>query len=155
MGGRGSAGRAHAVTAGSTPLQALQPPTEQADQPDPTPPPPEKAPDPVDPRTAAVNRRWDKAVHDVLTDLVPRGDWADLVDLRAALDARGVSRDAQDAHLKRLSREGALHIVPESNRKVLTEADHAASIRIGGEENNLVMWNPTRPGPEATARPDP
>lgn len=65
-------------------------------------------------------------------------NWTALVDLRTTLDMRGLSREAQDESLKSLSRSGQVHIVPEDNRKVLTQADHDAAIQIGGEPNHLV-----------------
>jgi hypothetical protein len=103
-----------------------------------------------DTRTAVVNGRWERALHQELTALIRQpGDWVALADLRAALATRGLSREAQDAHLKRLSREGKVHIVPESNRKTLVDRDHAAAIRIGGEDNHLVMWQPDYQPPEA------
>jgi len=63
-------------------------------------------------------------------------DWVGLVDLRPLLG------DASAAHvnavLKELSRTKQAHLVPESNRKTLTAADHDAAIRIGGEDNHLL-----------------
>lgn len=64
----------------------------------------------------------------------PRG-WVALVDLRPKL---GASAQEVDIVLKELSRAGAVHLVPEDNRKVLTPADHEAAIRIGGEDNHLL-----------------
>ncbi|WP_439380077.1 hypothetical protein [Amycolatopsis lexingtonensis] len=64
----------------------------------------------------------------------PRG-WVGLVDLRPKLGAPAAEVDAV---LKELSRAGAVHLVPEDNRKVLTAADHEAAIRIGGEDNHLL-----------------
>ncbi|SDI31375.1 hypothetical protein SAMN05192558_10792 [Actinokineospora alba] len=62
--------------------------------------------------------------------------WVSLTELRSMLvHAR---RPDVDAVLKELDRSGKAHLVPESNRKVLTEADHAAAIRIGGEDNHLI-----------------
>jgi hypothetical protein len=37
---------------------------------------------------------------------------------------------------------GTVHLVPDSNRKVLTEADHAAAIWIGGDAKNLMAIEP-------------
>ncbi|WP_406630460.1 hypothetical protein [Amycolatopsis sp. WGS_07] len=65
----------------------------------------------------------------------PRG-WVGLADLRSLL---GDAADAEvDAVLKQLSRTGQAKLVPESNRKVLTAADRAAAVRIGGEENHML-----------------
>ncbi|ANN17073.1 hypothetical protein SD37_16415 [Amycolatopsis orientalis] len=63
-------------------------------------------------------------------------DWVALVDLRPMLGA--ASTVDVDTVLKELSRSGQAHLVPESNRKALTAADHAAAIRVGGEDNHLL-----------------
>lgn len=65
------------------------------------------------------------------------GSWVGIINLRKKLS--GLSRPEQDAALKELSRSGRAVIAPESNRKVLTADDHAASIRIGGDDNHLIM----------------
>lgn len=31
------------------------------------------------------------------------------------------------------------HLAPESNRKTLTEADHATAVRYGGDENHIIL----------------
>jgi hypothetical protein len=136
MGGRGSAGRAHAVTAGSTPIQAVQPPTEQVrvDQ--------DTA---SDQQTALVNRRWERFVHDAITQVIANrsydyNDFVGMTELRAALDARGTTRAAQDKQLKRMSIDGTIILYPESNRKMLTDADHAAAIRIGNDYCHIICW---------------
>ncbi|SDD51501.1 hypothetical protein SAMN05216174_11272 [Actinokineospora iranica] len=62
--------------------------------------------------------------------------WVSLTALRAMLvQAR---REDVDAVLEELDRSGKAHLVPESDRKLLTEADHAAAIRVGGEDNHLI-----------------
>lgn len=66
------------------------------------------------------------------------GAWVGMVDLRPALDLRGLSRQAQDDTIKALSLAGRVYVVPEGNRKVLTQADHDAAVVIGGEPNHLV-----------------
>jgi hypothetical protein len=63
-------------------------------------------------------------------------DWVGLVDLRPLLG--GAARADVDAVLKELSKAGRITLVPESNRKALTPADHEAAIRIGGEDNHLI-----------------
>lgn len=62
--------------------------------------------------------------------------WVGLADLRPLLG--DAPTDKVDAVLKELSRTGQVHLVPESNRKALTAADHAAAVRIGGEDNHLI-----------------
>ncbi len=63
-------------------------------------------------------------------------DWVGLVDLRPML-GDAPTQDV-DAVLKALSMTGRVHLVPESNRKALTSADHNAAIRIGGEDSHLL-----------------
>lgn len=65
-------------------------------------------------------------------------DWVGLVDLRPLLG--NAPTENVDAVLKELSRTGRAHLVPESNRKALTAADHDAAIRIGGEDNHLLSF---------------
>ncbi len=64
------------------------------------------------------------------------GDWVALVDLRPLLG--DAPKKDVDTGLKELSRARKVNLVPESNRKVLTAADHDAAIRIGGEDNHLI-----------------
>lgn len=78
-------------------------------------------------------------------------NYAAMADLRKSLDARGLSRAEQDKHLKRMSAEGKLHILPEDNRKTLTQRDHDASIRVGGEPNHLVQLADAKDFPTAAA----
>ncbi|MTD58251.1 hypothetical protein GKO32_30365 [Amycolatopsis sp. RM579] len=63
-------------------------------------------------------------------------DWVGLADLRPKLG--GAPAGEVDAVLKELYRTGQAQLVPESNRKALTEADHDAAIRVGGEDNHLL-----------------
>lgn len=99
---------------------------------------------------APANRthaRWDKFVHNSIEQLTKsKGDWAGLTDVRRKLDDRGTTRAAQDEHLKRMSREGKIQLVPESNRKALRPEDHDAAIRIGGEDNHLIRIPPNAKG---------
>lgn len=63
-------------------------------------------------------------------------DWVRLAELRPML-GDAPTRDA-DAVLKQLSRTRQAHLVPESDRRALTPADHDAAIRLGGEDNHLI-----------------
>lgn len=62
--------------------------------------------------------------------------WVGLAALRDALD--GESRGEVDQALHRLNRAADVHVIPESNQKVLTQDDHDAAIRIGGEDRHLI-----------------
>ncbi|PPK60997.1 hypothetical protein V5P93_002158 [Actinokineospora auranticolor] len=59
-----------------------------------------------------------------------------LADLRPRLG--GAATEDVDAVLKRLSRDRQVSLVPDSDRKALTDADHAAAVRIGGEDQHLI-----------------
>lgn len=99
------------------------------------------APKPEPAKADTPESRFDKLVTGEVQRLTAgrRGaENAGLVDIRKTLDSHGLSREAQDKHLKRMSSEGKIHIVPEDNRKALTQADHDAAIRIGGEPNHVV-----------------
>lgn len=63
-------------------------------------------------------------------------DWVRLAKLRPELG--GADRDEVDGVLVELFRAGEINLVPESNRKALTEADHVAAIRVGGEDKHLL-----------------
>lgn len=63
-------------------------------------------------------------------------DWVRLAKIRPRLN--GAARDEVDETLLKMVRTGSVHLVPDSNRKVLTEDDHAAAIRIGGEDKHLM-----------------
>ncbi|WP_367131861.1 hypothetical protein [Saccharothrix sp. HUAS TT1] len=63
-------------------------------------------------------------------------DWVRLARLRPELN--GAERDEVDGVLLEMFKAGEVHLVPESNRKALSEADHAAAIRIGSEDKHLM-----------------
>lgn len=63
-------------------------------------------------------------------------DWVRLAKLRPKLN--GVDKDEVDQVLLRMTKTGLVHLAPDSNRKALTDADHAAAIRIGSENKHLV-----------------
>ena len=63
-------------------------------------------------------------------------DWVRLAKLRPRLN--GADKDEVDQVLRAMTRTGLVHLAPSSNRKALTDADHAAAIRIGSEEKHLV-----------------
>lgn len=64
-------------------------------------------------------------------------DWVRLAELRPMLD--GAATSDVDKALKELSRRGQAHLSPLSNRKLLTDADHAAAIHVGGEDNHRLQ----------------
>ncbi|MFG1757976.1 hypothetical protein [Micromonospora echinofusca] len=64
------------------------------------------------------------------------GDYVMLSDLRSALD--DLSRAEVDAALVELNRERNVHLVPESNQKVLRPEERAAAVSIGNQDKHLI-----------------
>lgn len=62
-------------------------------------------------------------------------DWIRIARLRPMVDA---THEEFTATLTELTKTGYVHLVPESNRKVLTKEDHEAAIRIGSEDKHLL-----------------
>ena len=88
--------------------------------------------------TDQIEARWNKIVTDAVTNLRNTTGSVAMVDLRRVLDARTLNRDTQDQNLKRMSRTRLIDLAPESNRKTLTDADHAAAIRIGDDDCHII-----------------
>lgn len=63
-------------------------------------------------------------------------DWVRLAKLRPRLN--GAEKNEVDEVLLAMAKTGLVHLAPDSNRKVLTDADHAAAIRIGSENKHLM-----------------
>ncbi|MDY7090335.1 MAG: hypothetical protein SYR96_35240 [Actinomycetota bacterium] len=64
------------------------------------------------------------------------GDWVSLRRLRPFF--ADVPREQLDEALRQLSDSGTVTIVPESNQRTLTAADHEAALRLGGQDNHLL-----------------
>src|SRR5215470_17711663 len=65
-------------------------------------------------------------------------EWIRLARIRALLDTPDEGQLRQT--LITMIRTGMVHLAPDSNRKVLTDADHDAAIRIGGEAKHLLTF---------------
>jgi hypothetical protein len=63
-------------------------------------------------------------------------DWVRLAKLRPRLN--GADKPEVDSVLLKMVKTGTVHLAPDSNRKVLTDADHAAAVRIGSEDKHLM-----------------
>lgn len=64
------------------------------------------------------------------------GDWVALVKLRAELP--DVDRPELDDTLRRMYRIPGVHLIPEENQKVLTDADRHAAVVIGEQHKHLI-----------------
>ncbi len=65
------------------------------------------------------------------------GAWVSLTRLRNALPTT-YTRDAVDTALRNLDRKRAVDIAPESNMRMMTDADRAAALWIGGQDRHLI-----------------
>ena len=65
------------------------------------------------------------------------GDWIGLADVRPLLG--DAPTKFVDTVLKQLSRARQIQLAPDSDRKSLTAEDHKAAIRIGGQDNHLLL----------------
>jgi hypothetical protein len=63
--------------------------------------------------------------------------WVRLAQLRPKLD--GAEKAEVDQTLLGMQKTGLLHLSPDSDRLALTDADHAAAIRIGKEDKHLML----------------
>lgn len=64
-------------------------------------------------------------------------EWVRLAQLRPKLN--GAEKDEVDQTLLRMLKTELVHLSPDSDRQGLTDADHAAAIRIGKEDKHLVL----------------
>lgn len=91
-------------------------------------------PESADPESAADPQQ---AVRAAYRRLAPRsGAWVGLVALRAALPR--LSRDELDRTLQQLYRIPGVHLIPQENLNVLTDADRGAAVEIGGQPKHLI-----------------
>ncbi len=65
-----------------------------------------------------------------------RNPWVRLADLRARAD--GLWPDDFDEAIRGLNLRPDAVVIPEENRKALTDADRAAAVRIHGEDRHLL-----------------
>ena len=73
----------------------------------------------------------------VYWSLAPKPEaWIGLADLRGPL--ADVPGDELDEALRQLARADDVTLAPESNKKSLTDADKAAAVRIGRQDNHLI-----------------
>lgn len=64
-------------------------------------------------------------------------EWIRLAQLRPKLN--GAEKDEVDQTLLRMMKTELVHLAPDSDRQGLTDADHAAAIRIGKEDKHFVL----------------
>lgn len=67
------------------------------------------------------------------------GEWVRLPAVRDALQAKGYSREEQDAALLGLATQPDVHIVKIANLKSLSSDDRRAAVYIGGEHKTAIM----------------
>lgn len=64
------------------------------------------------------------------------GGWVSLTRLRSFFG--DVSRATMDDALRKVSREPGVTVAPQSNQKMLTDADHDAALHIGGQDKHVL-----------------
>jgi hypothetical protein len=89
------------------------------------------------PDTPAAGGGLEARIRTAYTKLArkPR-DWVRLAELRPLLN--GASKAEVDEVLREMSRDRRARIAAISNSKLLTDADHAAAVRIGGQDNHQI-----------------
>lgn len=68
------------------------------------------------------------------------GVFVRLAELRGELG--DTPRAETDSALDRMYRAQRINLVPQSNRRELTQADHESAVRIGGEDKHLISIEP-------------
>jgi hypothetical protein len=93
---------------------------------------------------AAAGRQFtdvETGIHLAYLNLAVKGqDWVSLVKIRDHDEVARFHVDDVDAALLNLFRHGDAHLVPESNRKALTDTDHAAALWVGSEYKHLIAF---------------
>ncbi|MFI9380721.1 hypothetical protein [Kutzneria sp. NPDC052558] len=77
----------------------------------------------------------EKAIRDAYQDLKSQ-DWVRLAKIRPQTE--GIDRKTVDDVLLTMNKANRAALAPDSNRKVLTDEDHRAAIRIGSEDKHLL-----------------
>jgi hypothetical protein len=100
-----------------------------------TPPGPEKPQVPEEPREP---EDLEEMIRRAYLELATRPkEWIRLARLRPKLN--GAEKAEVDQTLLRMMKTELVHLSPDSDRKGLTDADHAAAIRIGKEDKHFVL----------------
>ncbi|MEU7477794.1 hypothetical protein AB0A63_17545 [Lentzea sp. NPDC042327] len=82
---------------------------------------------------STVDERILSAYHRLVSD---PGAWVGLAELRGALP--DVEAPEFDAAVHRVAELPSVFLTPEMNQKLLTDADRAAAVRLGGEAKHLL-----------------
>lgn len=120
-------------------------------------------------KPAPAHRTPDQHVREVFAELkTPSNEWVGLADLREKLEARGLSREQQDAAFRDMLRHDAdVRIIPVANSKALKPRDRQAALLLGGvnpvhamsidDANRQWQNKPPRPAraPETAAQKKP
>lgn len=93
------------------------------------------------------------AVRDAVANLQTKpGAWVSLTRVRNEL-GESHNRDDVDAALREIERDPDVNIVPESNRKTLTDADRFSAVVIGMQDKHLISIQPPRDAPARAVSP--
>jgi hypothetical protein len=136
------AGDLHAPPAPAAPTNSgqiageLTTPTAPTAPEEPMPKPDEPKPSTPEPAGTPSGPTEDR-VRDAVAKLAAQGEWVGIVNVRKALG--DVDHDEVTRVLLEMNRNDPnVHMVPEDNRKALTDEDHAAAIEIGGDAQHVM-----------------
>ncbi|WP_020519721.1 hypothetical protein [Catelliglobosispora koreensis] len=83
-----------------------------------------------------VSLRISNAYKRLTKETGPR--WLSLTLLRRGIDMKGISHEEVDTALLEMVTKKKIRLIPEENRKMITEADRSAAIYVSGEEKHLI-----------------
>ncbi|OLF12434.1 hypothetical protein BLA60_10140 [Actinophytocola xinjiangensis] len=79
----------------------------------------------------------EKLIREVYRELsIKPQDWVRLARIRPELN--GADHTEVDETLLTMIKTGTVHLAPQSDRKALTDEDHAAAIRVGSQDKHLL-----------------
>lgn len=87
----------------------------------------------IEPAAGDVEMRIRKAYGELASR---PGAWVGLADIRSRLGA--LAKPDVDRVLVQMNRGSDVHIVPESNQKILTDRDREAAVSIGNQDRHLI-----------------
>lgn len=79
-------------------------------------------------------------IHDIYPTLPKRpGGWVTIKDVRKALGDK-FTREEVDTALTELGRQKRVHLLPEENQKVLTQADRDSAVVVGNTPYHFLFF---------------
>lgn len=105
-----------------------------------------KLSDDPDIRAVQVENRIREAYRVAAKKVGGPGNWVGIADIRDEL-GEDLNRHEVDDALRRLEQQDGVNIVPQSNQKALTQADHDSAVSIGGQDKHFITIDDPSPRP--------